>query len=166
MGGCKAWLIAAALATGAAPALAQSDQAKAQAPKPGSTAKPAPKAKAPEGRTIEGLTVTGAAPDVQTSIDRRSYTLGKDLQAATGSIADALRNVPSVDVDLQGNLSLRGDSNVTILVDGKPSPAFEGAGRADALQQLPADQIERVEVITNPSAALNPEGSGGGINLI
>src|SRR3569832_1949685 len=72
----------------------------------------------------------------------------------------------SVDVDLQGNLSLRGEFNVTILVDGKPSPAFEGAGRAEALQQLPADQIERVEVITNPSAALNPEGSGGVINLI
>ena len=71
-----------------------------------------------------------------------------------------------MEVDLEGNLSIRGDQNVTILVDGKPSPAFQGAGRADALQQLPADQIERVEVITNPSAALNPEGTGGVINLI
>ena len=95
---------------------------------------------------------------MKSSIDRQSYSLGKDLVATTGSIADALRNLPSVEVDLQGNLSLRGDSNVTILVDGKPSPAFEGAGRAEALQQLPADQIERVEVIANPSADLNPGG--------
>src|SRR6202000_1808863 len=70
------------------------------------------------------------------------------------------------EVDTQGNLSLRGDGNVTILVDGKPSPMFDGKDRADALQQLPADQIARVEVITNPSAALNPEGTGGVINLI
>ncbi len=140
---------------------------KAVAPAKPALAKPGPsKSTQPPVKTVDAITVMGAQPDVQTSIDKRSFTLGKDLQATTGSIADALRNVPSVDVDLQGNLSLRGDSNVTILVDGKPSPMFEGKGRADALQQLPADQIERVEVITNPSAALNPEGSGGVINLI
>jgi outer membrane receptor protein involved in Fe transport len=163
------WVVGLALAGAPAAALAQADapakpaEASKPAPKP---AKPAQPAKPPV-KTVEGLTVTGTgAPDVQSSIDRKSYTLGKDLAATTGSIADALRNLPSVEVDLQGNLSLRGDPNVTIMVDGKPSPAFEGAGRADALQQLPADQIERVEVITNPSAALNPEGSGGVINLI
>lgn len=116
--------------------------------------------------TVEAVVVTGAAAEVTTSIDRRSYSLGKDISASSGSVADALRNVPAVSVDMQGVLSLRGDTNVTILVDGKPSGAFEGQGRADALQQFPADQIERVEVITNPSAALNPEGSGGVINLI
>jgi outer membrane receptor protein involved in Fe transport len=116
--------------------------------------------------TVEAVVVTGAAGEVTTSIDRRSYSLGKDIAASSGSVADALRNVPAVSVDMQGVLSLRGDTNVTILVDGKPSGAFEGQGRADALQQFPADQIERVEVITNPSAALNPEGSGGVINLI
>ena len=166
--------VAAALAGAQTPsAAAQSDAPKpapAQtAPKPApakpAPAKPAGKA-APKDKTVDTITVTGGRPDVEVSIDRKSYTLGKDLQATSGSIADALRNLPSVDVDVQGNLSLRGDSNVTILVDGKPSPAFEGKGRADALQQLPADQIERVEVITNPSAALNPEGSGGVINLI
>jgi outer membrane receptor protein involved in Fe transport len=115
---------------------------------------------------VEAVVVTGAAAEVTTSIDRRSYSLGKDIAASSGSIADALRSVPSVSVDMQGTLSLRGDTNVTILVDGKPSGAFEGQGRADALQQFPADQIERVEVITNPSAAMNPEGSGGVINLI
>ncbi len=116
--------------------------------------------------TVEAVVVTGVAAEVTTSIDRRSYSLGKDIAATSGSVADALRNVPAVSVDMQGVLSLRGDTNVTILVDGKPSGAFEGQGRADALQQFPADQIERVEVITNPSAALNPEGSGGVINLI
>jgi outer membrane receptor protein involved in Fe transport len=159
----------------AAPAVAA---AQAQGPEsappastvPASPAKPSGPAKSgpanPPTRTVEGVTVTGAAPDQQSSIDKKSYTLGKDLAATTGSVADALRNLPSVDVDVQGNLSLRGDPNVTILVDGKPSPQFDGKDRADALQQLPADQIERVEVITNPSAALNPEGSGGVINLI
>ena len=168
----RAWRVAMALACAPAAALAQpapaqpaqAKPAEAQAKPPAKP--PAAKAKPPDPKTLDAITVTGVTPDVQTSIDTRSYSLGKDLQATTGSIADALRNVPSVDVDLQGNLSLRGDPNVTILVDGKPSPAFEGKGRADALQQLPADQIERVEVITNPSAALTPEGSGGVINLI
>jgi outer membrane receptor protein involved in Fe transport len=163
LGSSKAWLIALALAGAPAAAVAQTEAAKPDAP-----AKPAPAARPakPPVKTVDTVTVTGGAPDVKSSIDRQSYTLGKDLQATTGSIADALRNVPSVEVDLQGNLSLRGDGNVTILVDGKPSPAFEGKGRADALQQLPADQIDRVEVISNPSAALNPEGTGGVINLI
>jgi outer membrane receptor protein involved in Fe transport len=162
---CVVMSASSALAQSAVPKPAGSAPPTRPAPSSATTdkAKPAPK---PPTKTIEGVTVTGAAPDSQTSLDKRSFTLGKDLQATTGSIADALRNVPSVEVDLQGNLSLRGDPNVTILVDGKPSPAFEGAGRAEALQQLPADQIERVEVITNPSAALNPEGSGGVINLI
>ena len=153
-------ILALAVALGAAGGVARA-QDSAKPPPPSQAARPSAKTK-----TVEGLTVTAGAPDVQSSIDRKSYTLGKDLQATTGSIADALRNLPSVDVDVQGNLSLRGDPNVTIMVDGKPAPAFEGKGRADALQQLPADQIDRVEVITNPSAALNPEGSGGVINLI
>jgi outer membrane receptor protein involved in Fe transport len=156
---------------GASSAMAQSEAPKPANSPPTAPAKPGDKAKAaapaPKTHTVETVTVTGAAPqEVETSIDKKSYTLGKDLAATSGSIADALRNLPSVDVDVQGTLSIRGDQNVTILVDGKPSASFNGGGRADALQQLPADQIERVEVITNPSAALNPEGSGGVINLI
>lgn len=116
--------------------------------------------------TVQGVVVTAPGQELRTSIDRRSYSIGKDLQAATGSIADALRNIPSVDVDVQGNVSLRGDPNVTIMIDGKPSGMFRGEGRAAALQQLPADQIERVEVMTNPSAAFRPDGSAGVINLI
>jgi hypothetical protein len=130
----------------------------------GSTTKTPPsKDSAPQ---VGGVTVQGKRPDYRSSIDRRSYSLTTDLQAANGSLADALRNVPSLDVDPQGNLSIRGDQSVTILVDGQPSPAFNGPNRADLLQQLPANQYERVEVITNPSAAFRPEGSGGVINLI
>ena len=144
------------LAVAGAPVLAW---AQASPPQPTQADKP------PASTAVEGVTVTATVPDVQTTIDRRSFTLGKDLQGATGSIGDALRNVPSVEVDLQGKLSMRGDPNVTILIDGKPAPQFQGAGRADALQQLSADQFERVEVITNSSAEVNPEGSGV-INLI
>lgn len=112
------------------------------------------------------ITVTGTRPTIQSSIDRKTYRIGRDLQGATGSIADVLRNIPSVDVDLQGNVTLRGQPNVTILVDGKPTSLFRGAGGGLTLQQLPASQYERVEVMTNPSAAFSAEGTGGIINLI
>ncbi|WP_332770532.1 outer membrane beta-barrel family protein [Phenylobacterium sp.] len=128
--------------------------------------RPAPNHAPEDGLAVEGVTVMAPTSGLQTSIDRRSYDITKDLGTVSGSIADALRNVPSVEVDLQGGLTLRGDPSVTILVDGKPSNTFAGPGRAEALQQLPADQIERVEVITNPSAALDPSGSAGIINLI
>jgi outer membrane receptor protein involved in Fe transport len=110
--------------------------------------------------------VTADAPPVRTSIDRRSYSVSGDLSAQSGAIADALRNVPSVEVDVQGNVSLRGDPNVTILIDGKPSGLFQGEGRGQALQQMPAERIDRVEVITNPSAEFRADGTGGVINLI
>ena len=104
---------------------------------------------------------------MRSDIDRRSYDISKDLGAQNGaSIADSLRNVPSVDVDLNGNVSLRGQSGVTIMVDGKPSPMFTGPGGGQTLLQIPADQYERVEVMTNPSAAFSPDGSAGIINLI
>jgi outer membrane receptor protein involved in Fe transport len=135
----------------------------AEAPAP---AKPPPPAK-PGGEQVEGLTVQGQAnTGMRSDIDRRSYDITKDLQAQTGSLADALRNVPSVQVDVNGNVSLRGDPNVTIMIDGKPSSLFKGAARGQVLQNLPANAFERVEVMTNPSAAFRPDGSGGIINLI
>jgi outer membrane receptor protein involved in Fe transport len=152
---CLLFCAAAALAASAAPAFAEAPPM----PPPKAVAKPA-------GPTVEGVTVTGTAPPVRTAIDRKSYSVTNDLQATTGSIGDALRNIPSVEVDLQGNVSLRGDQNVTIMIDGKPSGLFRGEGKGQALQSLPADQIERVEVITNPSAEFKPEGTGGIINLI
>ena len=97
--------------------------------------------------------------------DRTVYSLGKDIQASTSSLSDVLRNLPSVDVDIDGNVALRGDSNVTILIDGKESPLLAG-NRADALQQIPAAMVDRIEVVTNPSAEFHAEGSGGVINII
>ncbi len=119
----------------------------------------------PSANQVAPLTVRAADPN-RGDIDRRSYDVTKDLQGATGSIADVLRNVPSVQVDLQGGISIRGDASVTILVDGHPSALFQGPNRGDIIQQLPAAQYERVEVFTNPSAAFRPDGTGGIINLI
>jgi outer membrane receptor protein involved in Fe transport len=135
----------------------------APTPAPAAASRPVDKS-APTA--VEGVVVTGDANAIRTSIDRRSYSVANDLSARTGSIADALRNIPSVEVDVQGNVSLRGDANVTIMIDGKPSGQFSGEGKADALQAMPADQIDRVEVMTNPSAAYRPDGSAGIINLI
>lgn len=115
---------------------------------------------------VDEVVVRAARPDIVTAADRMIYNVTNDVQAQTGSVADVLRNVPGVEVDLQGNVSLRGDGNVTILVDGRPSAMLRGASRADVLQAMSGSQIERVEVITNPSAAFSPEGSGGVINLV
>ena len=146
---------ASALATGA---FAQTSSATPPAAAP---------AKKEQSTQVQGVTVTApSSQDLKTSIDRRSYSLGKDLQATTGSVADVLRGVPSVQVDVQGNVSLRGDPDVTIMIDGKPSGMFKGANRGQVLQQIPAAQFERVEVMTNPSAAFSPEGTAGIINLI
>jgi outer membrane receptor protein involved in Fe transport len=126
-----------------------------------------PAAETPAPKAVDEVVVTGQSQQQdRVEIDRRSYSLSKNLQAQSGTIADLLRTVPAVDVDVQGNVSLRGDQKVTIMVDGKPSGLFSGAARATAVQSLPADQYERVEVITNPSAAEGAEGSAGIINLI
>jgi outer membrane receptor protein involved in Fe transport len=142
------------------------DKGEFAAAAPQATAKP-PAGKAPDSKTVEGVTVQGQSnAGMRVDIDRRSYDITKDLQAQTGSIADALRNVPSVQVDVQGNISLRGDPSVTIMIDGKPSSLFKGPNRGQILQSMPATAFERVEVMTNPSAAFRPDGSGGIINLI
>lgn len=136
-------------------------------PAPAPAAKPAtPPPAQTDSTTVQGLVVKAGDPPMKSSIDRRSYSIEGDLQATTGSIADALKRIPSVEVDLEGNVKLRGDSSVTILIDGKASSLMSGPGRADALQMLPADQIERVEVLTNPGAQYSPEGTGGVINLV
>jgi len=146
--------------------LAAAGQALAEPP--AQDAPPAkPTADAPAPKAVDEMVVTGQSQQQdRVEIDRRSYAVGKNIQAQSGTVADLLRTVPSVDVDVQGAVSLRGDQNVTILVDGKPSGIFSGAARATAVQSLPADQYERVEVITNPSAAERAEGSAGIINLI
>lgn len=100
------------------------------------------------------------------SIDRKTYLVGQDVQGVSGSAADILQNIPSVQVDIDGNVSLRGDSNVQVLVDGRSSALMRASNRGDVLSQLPADSIERIEVITNPSAMYKPDGSAGIINIV
>ena len=119
-----------------------------------------------EAVMLEELVVQGQNTGIRTSIDSVSYSLADDLQAQTGTLAEALRNIPSVDVDPEGNISLRGDTGVTILVDGRPSTQFNGPSRGQMMLQIPASQYARIEVMTNPSAAYSPEGGGGVINLI
>ncbi|MGZ6038127.1 MAG: TonB-dependent receptor domain-containing protein [Phenylobacterium sp.] len=149
------------------PATAPSVDSKAPAKATAKPTAPAGKKAAPAAKTVDEVTVTGASTQgFRSSIDRRSYGIAQDLQTTTGTISDALKNIPSVEVDVQGNVSLRGDTNVTILVDGKPSAMFRGQSAAQALQSLPADSVERVEVITNPSAEFSPDGSAGIINLV
>jgi outer membrane receptor protein involved in Fe transport len=119
-----------------------------------------------KGNSPETVVVTTKKQATEIAIDRRVYRLGADIQATTGSAGDVLRNLPSVDVDPLGNISLRGDSGVQVLIDGKPSTLMSSANRADSLLQMPADSIESVEVITTPSAQYKPDGSAGIINII
>jgi outer membrane receptor protein involved in Fe transport len=114
---------------------------------------------------MEKFEVTARRETFSNSIDRKVYNLGADIQGVSGSASDLLQNVPSVQVDVDGNVSLRGDSNVLILIDGKPSPLMSTTNRADALAQMPADSIERIEVVTNPSAQYKPDGTAGIINI-
>ncbi|MEO6225717.1 MAG: TonB-dependent receptor [Sphingomicrobium sp.] len=129
------------------------------------TAPAAPSAKPQQPPQSGPITVTGIRRDVTTTADRVSFSVANDLQVRTGTLADALRSVPGVDVDVNGQVSLRGDSSVKILIDGRPSAMLQGEGRDTAVLTMPSGQIERVEVITNPSAAMSPEG-GGVINLV
>ena len=168
-------LVGTALATSSGAALAQTPApAQAQTPAPAPAPAPATPQEAPaedaeeseDAAALDDVVVTAQPNEVRTSIDSISYSLANDLQATTGTLAEALRNVPSVEVDPDGNVSLRGDANVTILVDGRPSTQFNGPSRGQMVQQIPASQYARIEVMTNPSAAYSPEGSGGVINLI
>lgn len=115
---------------------------------------------------LEGVTITGDEQIYRMELDKKVYDLSKDPLAKGSSLSEALENVPSVQVDGEGNVSLRGNENVRILIDGKPSSLIGVSNVADALKSLPADIVERVEVVTNPSARFEAEGSAGIINII
>lgn len=110
--------------------------------------------------------VEGRKSTFISKLDRKVFNVGQDLMSAAGSAADLMQNIPSVDVDIDGNVSLRGNDNVTILVNGKPSAMMGAKTRGDALNQLSANNIERIEVITNPSAEYKPDGMSGIINIV
>lgn len=116
----------------------------------------------PASATLSNVEITAEHSRISYQVDKKVINVTKDLMSSAGSAIDVLENVPSVDVDLDGNVSLRGSTNFTVLIDGRPS-VLSGN---DALQQIPAAEIQRIEIITNPSAKYDPEGVGGILNII
>jgi hypothetical protein len=118
-----------------------------------------------KNKSLKGVKIVGEKASMEIGIDKKTFNVDKNITSAGGTAADILRNVPSVNVDMDGNLSVRGKENVTLLVDGKPSAMF-GNDAATALATLPASSIESVEVITNPSSKYEAQGMNGIVNII
>ncbi len=114
---------------------------------------------------LDEIEIVEERSEFQLGLDKKVFNVGKDLVTRSGSAADVLDNIPAVAVDLDGNVSLRGSNNVRVLIDGRPS-GLVGLSGNDALRALQGDLIERVEVITNPSARYDAEGMSGIINII
>ncbi len=114
---------------------------------------------------LDEIEIIAEKTTVEIKLDKKIYNVGKDLTVRGGTVSDVLDNVPSVSVDVEGNVALRGNDNVRILINGKPS-GLVGLNSTDALRQLPAESIEKVEVITSPSARYDAEGTGGILNII
>lgn len=115
--------------------------------------------------STEEVQIVGEKKFMEMAIDRKVYNTEKLLTTEGGAATDILQNIPSVEVDIDGNISLRGSGNVNILIDGGPS-GLTGADRAALMEQIPASSIERIEVITNPSAKYDPDGMSGIINVV
>ncbi len=118
-----------------------------------------------DSEALDEVEVIAEKTTVDIRLDKKIYNIGKDLTVRGGTVSDVLDNVPSVSVDVEGNVQLRGNDDVRILINGKPS-GLVGLNSTEALRQLPAESIERVEVITSPSARYDAEGSGGILNII
>ncbi len=114
--------------------------------------------------SLEEVKIIAEQDLLKTGIDKKVYNLSEDLVAKNGNVSDVLNNIPSVQVDQDGNVVLRGDANVTILIDGRPS-ALVGNGKS-LLDAIPASSIERIEIVTNPSAKYDPDGTSGIINIV
>lgn len=120
---------------------------------------------ADEGVALEEVTVQGQRELIEERVDRTIYKAENDKTTAGGDGTDVLRRVPMLSVDLDGNVSMRGSSNITVLIDNRPS-AIAASSITDALKQIPADEIKAVEVITSPSARFDAEGTSGVINIV
>ena len=116
-----------------------------------------------DANQLDEVVIRSEKTTVEIKLDKKVYNVGSDLMVKGGTVSDVLDNIPSVSVDVEGNVSLRGNENVRVLIDGKPSNAIN---IAEALRLIPADAIEKVEVITNPSARYDAEGGGGLLNII
>jgi outer membrane receptor protein involved in Fe transport len=116
-------------------------------------------------RELKEVVIEIETPLMETSIDKKVFNVGEDQTARGGTAIDVLNNVPSVDIDQDGQISLRGNSNVTILIDGRPS-SLSGSSRQAILDAIPAASIERIEIVTNPSAKYDPDGMSGIINIV
>ncbi|HBR11836.1 MAG TPA: TonB-dependent receptor [Chryseobacterium sp.] len=116
---------------------------------------------------IQGVTITATSTKpYKVELDKKTYDPSQDLVSKGGSLQDVLTNVPSVSVDTDGTVSMRGSSNVRFLINGKPSALLGIDDGANALQSIPADQIEKIEVITNPSSKFEASGTAGILNII
>jgi ferric enterobactin receptor len=120
---------------------------------------------APDAVALETIEIVGQKSETQFALDKRVFNVGKDLANRGGTAQDILDNVPSVTVDLDGSVSLRGSGSVRILINGQPS-GLVGISGANGLRSIPAGMIERIEVITNPSARYEAEGMSGIINIV
>ena len=118
-----------------------------------------------DASTLDEVEIIAEKSTVDIRLDKRIYNVGADMTIKGGTASDVLDNVPSVSVDVDGAVSLRGNDNVRILINGKPS-GLVGLSSTDVLRQLPADAIEKVEVITSPSARYDAEGTGGILNIV
>ncbi|KFE97014.1 outer membrane beta-barrel family protein [Chryseobacterium luteum] len=116
----------------------------------------------PDTKLLEAVSVTGQRGPVSLKLGKKVFEVGKDVLSQSGAVTDLLNMVPSVSVSPDGAVSLRGNSNVLVLIDGRRTGLTQG----NALEQVPADQVERVEVITNPSSQFDAAGSAGIINII
>ena len=114
---------------------------------------------------LQAVEIRREESTVEIKLDKKVYNVGQDMMVKGGTVSDVLDNVPSVSVDVEGNVSLRGNDNVRILIDGKPS-GLGGINISEALKLIPAETIDKVEVITNPSARYDAEGGGGIINIV
>ena len=118
-----------------------------------------------DAKMLGEVEVVGQASQMRFDIDKKVFNVDQNLAASGASASEMLQGIPSVDVDNEGNISLRNSSSVEVWINGKPSGLTE-ENRAQILEQMPAGSIEAVEVITNPSAKFNPEGTAGIINLV
>ena len=120
---------------------------------------------AEDSRALKEVQVVGQRSQMKLEVDRKTFTVDEVLAAAGGSASDLLENIPSVEVTTDGEISLRGNSSVEVWINGKQS-GLTSDNRGEILQQIPAESIERIEVIDNPSAKFSPEGTAGIINIV